>query len=505
MLQALPCNPRPAWPLHSLNNASSEQTILEGIPLSTETSIESSTEATEIAVPATGAQAPEHSHDHHDHAGHDHADHNHGPAMNPECTRDVEVTIDADTVSKAFKKITKRYQSQARIPGFRAGKVPESLIRSRFGEQLRQDVLEQVMPVPFREAIDAQALKPVSQPQVVDMRMEEGQPLYFKAVFEVLPEISVDGYQDVKVEKPDTNLNEDEFQAELERARDSRSTMETVEEQRPLVDGDWAEISFKGQMQPAEGETEAPKLDEPLEAENVDLEVGGKNTLEAFNNVLRGANVGQELKFEVTYPAEFGEPRLAGKTVAYDVQVKSIKKKIQPELNDDLAKELGDYESYEDFTTKLREHLSGQKKQQGESVTREKLMEALTARYNFPVPETLVQQQIDVRLDRGLRALAAQGMNPDDMRKLDFGRLRAAQHDAAAGEVKGMLLLDKIAEIENVEATDEEVNREMEILALQMREPVDELRARLTKDGSIARIREQLRRDKTGALLYERL
>ena len=477
----------------------SNQPILEGIPLSTET-VETAVISNDS--PAVESQAIEHTHEGHDHAGHNH---DHGPAMNPECTRDVEVTIDADTVSKAFRKITKRYQSQARIPGFRAGKVPESLIRSRFGEQLRQDVLEQVMPVPFREAIESQALKPVSQPQVVDMRMEDGQPLYFKAVFEVLPEISVDGYQDVKVEKPDTNLSEEEFQAELERARDSRSTMETVDEERPLVDGDWAQISFKGAMQLAEGETEAPKLDEPLEAEDVDLEVGGKNTLEAFNNVLRGANVGQELKFEVTYPAEFGEPRLAGKTVAYDVKVKAIKKKTQPELNDDLAKELGDYESYEDFTTKLREHLSGQKKQQGESATSEKLMEALTAKYNFPVPETLVQQQIDVRLDRGLRALAAQGMNPDDMRKLDFQRLRAAQHASASAEVKGMLLLDKIAEVENVDATDEEVNRELEILALQMREPVDELRARLTKDGSIARIREQLRRDKTGALLYERL
>jgi trigger factor len=402
----------------------SNQPILEGIPLSTET-VETALTAHES--PAAEAQAIEHTHDGHNHDGHDHSGHNHdhGPAMNPECTRDVEVTIDADTVAKAFKKITRRYQSQARIPGFRAGKVPESLIRSRFGEQLRQDVLEQVMPVPFREAIEAKALKPVSQPQVVDMRMEDGQPLYFKAVFEVLPDISVDGYQDVKVEKPDTSLTEDEFQAELERARDSRSTMETVEEDRPLADGDWAQISFKGAMQPSEGETEAPKLDEPLEAEDVDLEVGGKNTLEAFNNVLRGAKVGQELKFEVTYPAEFGEPRLAGKTVAYDVQVKAIKKKTQPELNDDLAKELGDYESYEDFTTKLREHLSGQKKQQGESATREKLMEALTAKYNFPVPETLVQQQIDVRLDRGLRALASQGMNPDDMRKLDFQRLRA--------------------------------------------------------------------------------
>jgi trigger factor len=495
----------------------SEQTILEGNTLSTET-IESQVTAGETTTADSQAIEQSHEghnqngHDHHghrheghDHAAHDHEGHNHGPALNPECTREVEITVPAEVVSKAFRKLTKRYQQQARIPGFRAGKVPESLIRSRFGDSLRQDVLEQVMPVPFREAIDAQGLKPVSQPQVVDMRMEDGEPLYFKAMFEVLPEIQVDGYQDVKVEKPDTNLTEEEFQAELERARDSRSTMEPVNEERALADGDWAQISFKGQVQAAEGEAEAAKLDEPLEAEDVNLEVGGKNTLEAFNNVLRGATVGQPLKFEVTYPADFGEPRLAGKTVAYDVDIKGIKKKIQPELNDDFAKELGDYESFEDFSTKLREHLAGQKKQQGETATRDKLMDALTAKFNFPVPESLVQQQIDVRLDRGLRALAAQGMNPDDMRKLDFQRLRGAQHTAAVAEVKGMLLLDKIAEAENVEVTDEEINRETEILALQMREPVDDLRARLTQDGSIARIREQLRREKVGKLLYERL
>ena len=350
--------------------------ILEGTTLSTETiettALSNTDEATSLET--TGH---DHSHDGHNHAAHDHAGHNHGPALNPECTKSVEVTVPADVVSKAYKKVTKRYQQQARIPGFRAGKVPESLIRSRFGNSLRQDVLEQVMPVPFREAIESAGFKPVSQPQVVDLKMEDGEPLYFKAEFEVLPDFSVDGYKDIKVEKLDTKLTDEEFEAELERARDSRATMEAVEEDRPLADGDWAQISFKGQMQPAEGETEAPVLDEPLEAEDVALEVGGKNTLEAFNNVLKGATVGQPLKFEVSYPADFGEQRLAGKTVAYDVDIKGIKKKTQPEMNDDFAKELGDYEGIEDFKTKLREHLAGQKQQQGETATREKLMEAL--------------------------------------------------------------------------------------------------------------------------------
>jgi trigger factor len=445
------------------------------------------------AAPETPEQAHEHTHDH---------GHQHGPSLNPECTREVEVEVPADEVSRAFRSVTKKYQKQARIPGFRAGKVPESLIRSRFADGLRQDVVEAVLPAHFREAIDKAGLKPISQPQVTDLQLEEGQPLKFKAVFEVLPTIAIEGYQEVHVPKPDTDLTDAEFDTELERIRDSRSTMEPVTEERALVDGDWAQITFRGEFK---GEGEAAETEQPVTGDDVTIEVGGQNTLPSFNDALRGAKPGQQLKFEVTYPADFGEPRLAGKTIAYDVEVKAIKKKIQPELNDDFAKELGEYEGIEDFKQKLKEHLASDKKRKLEGETRDKIVEALIAKYQFPVPESMVQQQVDARLDRGLRALAQQGMRTEDMRKLDFARLRDAQRDSALNEVKGSLLLDRIADEEKIEVADAEVDRELELLSLQMREPLDTLRQRLTEDGSIARIREQLRREKTGSLLYEKL
>jgi len=413
----------------------------------------------------------------------------------------VEIEIPADEVSRAFRTVTKRYQKQARIPGFRAGKVPESLIRTRFHDGIRQDVVESVLPVHFREAIDKADLKPISQPQVTDLHLEDGQPLKFKAVFEVLPEFSVAGYQDVHVPKPDTELTDSEVDAELERIRDSRSTMEPVTEDRALADGDWAQITFRGEFQGEAAEAEQ----QPVTGDDVMIEVGGQNTLPAFNEALRGAKPGQQLKFEVSYPEDFGERRLAGKALSYDVEVKAIKKKIQPELNDEFAKELGEYEGIEDFKQKLKNHLASDKKRRLEGETRDKIVEALIAKYQFPVPESLVQQQVDARLDRGLRALAQQGMRTEDMRKLDFDRLRAAQHDSAVNEVKGSLLLDRIAGEEKIEVTDAEVERELEILSLQTREPLDTLRQRLTGDGSLARIREQLRREKTGSLLYEKL
>jgi trigger factor len=438
-------------------------------------------------------------------AGHEHEGHSHGAAtLNPECTREVEIEVPADEITRNYQAVTKRYKKMARIPGFRSGKVPESLIRGRFAEQIRQDVMEAVLPEHFRTAIAERQLKPISQPQVTKIDLEEGKPLRFKAAFEVLPEFSIDGYQDVKVEKPSTELTEAEFDAELARIRDSRSTMEPVTEERSLADGDFAQISFTGDVQPAEGEAEtAPQ--QPISGQDVMLEVGGPNTMDTFNSALRGASVGQQLKFEVSYPPDFGERQLAGKRVAYDLEVKGIKKKIEPELNDDFAKELGHYESLEEFKQQLRDHLARDKQRRVQSETTNRLLDALVARYEFPVPESLVQQQIDARLDRGLRALAAQGMRTEDMRNLDFDRLRAAQRPSATGEVKGSMLLDRIADAENISVPEEEVENEVQAISLQMREPVDALRTRLTEDGSLARIRERLRREKMGALLYDRL
>ena len=166
---------------------------------------------------------------------------------------------------------------------------------------------------------------------------------------------------------------------------------------------------------------------------------------------------------------------------------------------------MGDYESFADFETKLREHATDRKKEALENQAKDKLLGELIEKYTFPVPETFVQQQIDARLDRGLRALAQQGMSPEEMRKLDFGRLRAAQRDQALSEVKASLILDKVAEMEGVQINDEEMEREIMMASLQAREPMETLRQRFTEDGTLGRMQEQMRREKTGAVLYEKL
>jgi trigger factor len=448
-------------------------------------------------------------HDHpHDH-DHQHAP-QHAPPLNPELTREIEVEVGADEVSKSFKAVVKKYQKLARIPGFRAGKVPESLIRTKFAKEVRQEVLESLVSERFRRAITDQKLRPVSEPQLLDMHLVDGQPLKFKAAFEVGPEIDITGYDSVRVSKPDATLTDDEYAAELNRVLDSHATVEPVEEDRALVDGDWAEIQFRGEVKDlaqtvTEDGVQNTSAQAPITGEDVLIEIGGKNTLAAFNDALRGAKPGQELKFEVDYPADFGERRLAGQTVSYDVTVKGIKHKSYPERDAEFAKQLGNYESWDDFESKLREHAADRKKSSLDNAAKDKLLSELIERFQFPVPESFVQQQIEARLDRGLRALAQQGMSVEDMRKLDFVRLREAQRDQAINEVKASMVLDRIAEVEGVTVSDEDVDRELLMLSIQSREPLEALRERLSKDGGLDRIREQMRREKTGNVLYEKL
>ena len=447
---------------------------------------------------------------HEDHAGHDHdhADHAHEPTLNPALMREIAVEVDADTVSKSFRKVIKKYQKLARIPGFRIGKVPETVIKNRFAKEVRQEVLEELVSERFRQTIEEQKLNPVSQPQLTNLFLVDGQPLQFKAAFEIKPEIDITGYESVPVAKPDTSVSDAEFSTELGRVMDQHGTVEPVEEDRALTDGDWAEIEFKGEIQELAqvvGEESTTPKPEPITGEDVLLEVGGPNTLEAFNAALRGSKVDQEMTFEVTYPENFGERRLAGQTVKYDVKVKAIKKKTYPEKDAEFAAQLGDYDSWEDFEQKLREHTAGRKKDALENQAKDRMVEAFIERFQFPVPETFVQQQIDARLDRGLRALAQQGMKPEDMRKLDFARLRDAQRDQAVNEVKASLILDKLAEAEGVKVTDDEMERELMLASIQAREPLETLRARMIADGSLDRMREQILREKTGTLVFEKL
>jgi len=408
--------------------------------------------------------------------------------------REIQVEVPADEVGRATESLIQKYQKVARLPGFRRGHVPASIIRQRFSQDITSEVVEELVPRHFRQEAEKQGLIPVSQPRVSDLHIHEGEPLRFKASFEVMPLITVEGYRELRAEKPEITVTEQEVDQTLDSLREQHATFTPVEG-RPLADGDFAQISLDGQ--PKEGEGKPVHMDEIL------VEIGGKNTMQEFNENLRGASAGDEKTFEVAYPKDYSDQRLAGHTFTYAVKIHSIKQKSLPELNDDFAKELGaEFTGIEDVRTRIREGTEAEKKQRAEHDAKEKLVAELVSRHDFPVPEALVEHQIDVRLERGLRALAAQGMRAEDMKKVDLNRLRAGQREQAIQEVKASVLLDKIADAEKIEVGDEEVNREIEALARQSKQTAESIRARLTRDGALDRIKSRIRNEKTLNFLY---
>ncbi len=238
--------------------------------------------------------------------------------------------------------------------------------------------------------------------------------------------------------------------------------------------------------------------------DDVLVHIGGPDTVKEFSENLRGASAGETRTFDVAYPADFNDPRLAGKTVEYKVEIKSIKQKSLPELNDDFARSLGDFDNLDALKQQIREGMEAEKKHHAEHEAKEKLVDELVRRNEFPVPESMVDHQIDLRLERGLRALAAQGLSAEQMKKMDLPRLRAGQREAAVKEVKASLILEKIAETEKIEVSDDEIAKEIDALARQTKQSSEEIRSRLTRDGALDRIRNRIRNEKALDFLYRR-
>jgi trigger factor len=407
--------------------------------------------------------------------------------------REIEVEVPASEVTRETESLIQRYQKTARLPGFRRGHVPASIIRQRFSEDLKSDVVEALVPRYFRREADKLGLKPVSQPRVTDLHVHENEPLRFRASFEVMPEIKVEGYRELRAEKSEVTVTDEEVEQTLNGLREQQAAYTAVEG-RPLQDGDFAQAALDGH--PKDGQGKPVHMDEVL------VEIGGKNTMPEFTENLRGVSAGEERTFDVTYPEDSSDRRLAGKAFAYTVKVQSVKQKTLPELNDGFAKELGDFADLAEVRKRIREGMEAERKQNGEREAKQKLVDQLVQRNEFEVPDALVERQLDSRLDRGLRALVAQGLRAEDLKKMDLKRLRSDQREQAMQDVKASLLLEKIAQEENIEVAEEEINREVEALAAQSKQTPEAVRARLAEDGALERIRARIRNDKALDLLY---
>ena len=402
------------------------------------------------------------------------------------CRRELELEIPAEEVTKASEKVAKEFMKVARVPGFRPGKAPISLIKRRFADEIKGEVLQTLVPETVEKAVAEQKLTPISQPQVDKLEFNEGQPVKFRASFDVLPEFTLAGYKNLQIEMPEMTIDDEEVTKALAEMQQRAATFAPVEG-RTVQNDDFVQVKLHGT--PDAG-------GEPLQAESVLCHVGAEETMEPFNENLRGANVGDHRNFDVNYPADYPDAKLAGKLFHYDVDVLGIKTKKLPELNDEFAKDVSDATSLDELKTKIREGLEHERDHRQKDLQREKVIAELVKLHDFPVPESLVEHQMDVRLERVVRSLAQQGVDPRAV-NVDWVSLRRRQEERAKDDVKAELIIDRIATDEKIDVTEEEVDHELEHMASHSGESTEAIRARLTKQGALDRMNAKLRSDKT--------
>ncbi len=396
-------------------------------------------------------------------------------------------------VGREAEAITRSFQQHARIAGFRPGRAPMELIRQRYAGQIKEQLLERLIPQHLRARVEQEKLAPVASPRIEDVHLEDNGPLRFKASFEVLPEFELKDYRGLEVEYTEPKVSEDEVEAALEQVREQAATYAPVEG-RPLADGDFAVISFEGR--PTSGPGTPVKMAEVL------CEIGGAGTVPDFTENLRGAEPGQERHFPVHYPQDASDPRLAGRSFDYTVNIHAIKQKQLPEVNDELARDLGAFQTLEDLRAHIRRQLEEEKLRRAEAEAKERLIDRLVEMHDFPVPEVLVERQLETRGEQTLRRLAAQGVNASKA-KLDWGEWRGRQRPAAMRDVKAGLLLERIAAREGIQVEDAELEKEMERLAAATKQSAAVLRSRLAREGATDRVKNRLRTQKAQDFVYQ--
>ena len=415
------------------------------------------------------------------------------------CKREIELEIPAENVQKATEKVARDIARIARIPGFRPGKAPVTLVRRRFAGDIQGEVVQSLVPEYLEKALDEKKLVPVTRPEVDKVEFKDGEPLRVRAVFEVLPEFDLGDYKNLVVQIDDIELGDAQIDKAVEEMRERAASYVPVEG-RPAQDGDYVLVKLMGT--PAGG-------GDPVQADNIMVHLGAEETLGSFTENLRGVSAGEHRNFEARYPDDYPDEKLAGKTYTFSVDVQDIKQKKLPELNDEFAKDaasnLGeqsaDVSTFVQLRDKIRQDLNSAKEQRQKSQAEEKILDLLVKQHDFPVPEALVEAQMDTRLERAARSLAVQGVDPRAV-NVDWVALRSRQRARSVNDVKAELLLDRIATAEKIDVTDEEMEKEIAEAAARSGESAIALRARLTKQGALDRMKSKLRSDKTIEWLY---
>jgi len=407
------------------------------------------------------------------------------------CKHQLEITVPVDEITRETDRVVANIQQKVRLPGFRPGKAPANLIRTKFAHQVREDVLENLLPKYFNKKVQEEDLHVVGQPNVKDVQFKEGEPLTFKAEFEVAPIIELGEYRGVTTHYAEPQVADEDIDKRLSEIQEQKAEFVNAEP-RPAADGDYAVVSLDSLA----GVSEAIHQDEMV------LHVGDPDTLPAFTEALRGMSPEDEKEFDVTYPADYGQEKLAGNTVRFRMKLKTIRTKELPELNDEFAQDLGDYPSLNDLRDAIRKAIFQEREFAAQQKAKDELLDRLIESHDFPVPEAYVERQIEAQLSQQFKDLADRGVDVAKL-KIDWSKLKDSQRAKALHDVKGSLLIDKIAETEAIHATNDEVDHEVQRIAKHEREPVAATRKKLEKEGIIGRIAYRIRGEKTLNFLFE--
>jgi len=409
------------------------------------------------------------------------------------CKKELVIEIPPDIVRQESEAVTAQYRRVARIPGFRPGHAPASLVRRHFREDIRNEVVQTLLPKYFESAIKEQNISVVGRPQFADLKFDEDRPLTCTVKFEVIPEFQLKDYKGLEVEEPATEVSEAEVMQALQELQERAATFEPVEG-RAAEDGDFVTIKYRG-IDKVDPETK------PFEASEVMVHLGAKGTVPAFTENLRGVKPGDVREFEVSYPEDYSTKALAGKVFRYRVEVLSIKKKVVPELDDDFAKSVSEYQTFEELKAKVSENLAARNKHEAELEAKQGLLNQLVAAHSFPVPETLVDARLNARLESFLTRLMSQGLDPRNL-GIDWQKLREEGRPEAEKDVRGSLILEKVAEAEGIQVTEEEVDEVIREIAEERHEAPAAVKTRLTREGELPTIKSRLLNQKALDLIY---
>ena len=404
--------------------------------------------------------------------------------------KSLHFEIEPEVVDKEIAERSKHYASRVKLPGFRPGKVPAHVIRQRFRQQVLEDVAEKIVNKVVRDELEGRGLRPVATPRVTELKIDDNQPMTFKAEFEILPLVDLPDYKGLPVKSRPVTVEEAEVDKEIDRLREEAARYDPVEG-RPAQEGDYVVLD----VQFTKEDGTRGKRDE-----NVLVEVGSKDNHKDLNAALVGLSPGDTRDISLTYGEDHEQENLRGKTVAYNVTVKGVKTKVVPAADDEFAKDLGEFGSLGELRDKIRSQLRTADEHKIDREAKNALLEALVQRAGFEVPDALIERHMMARTENAARGLALQGLDPTKV-GVDWEKYRDAQREESIKAAKADILLDEIARREGIEALDGEVDAEIARYAERMKKTKDVVRARMEKDGDLGSLRARIREEKTLDLL----